>query len=224
MQELMHYIAKTSPIAKIVLGSLTVLSVLSWAVIIEKTTLLLRIGKQSKRFLHYFTQTASPKQIFELCPSFPLSPFATLFHKSFYDIVRDTMPSSSRETSGSPSGSIDRAAIRELLSKISLEELSKIDKHQIFLATTVSVSPFLGLFGTVWGIMYAFIGMGMRGSADIMTVGPGIAEALITTVFGLAVAIPALFAHNIFSGTLRRLDRDLDFFAFDLLKKHSESK
>jgi len=97
-------------------------------------------------------------------------------------------------------------------------EISLLEKRLIFLSTTVSVSPFLGLLGTVWGIMTAFINMGMRGSANIAAVGPGIAEALITTAAGLAVAIPALFAYNYFVDRLRKISDELDIFSAELLQ------
>ena len=97
------------------------------------------------------------------------------------------------------------------------EEMGQLDRYLPFLATTVSISPFLGLFGTVWGVMEAFIRIGLQGSSDIGTVGPGIAEALITTIVGLFVAIPALAAYNLFIAELRKLENRMSLFSVEFI-------
>ncbi|MFQ5772021.1 MAG: MotA/TolQ/ExbB proton channel family protein, partial [bacterium] len=93
-----------------------------------------------------------------------------------------------------------------------------LEKHLVFLATTGSVSPFFGLFGTVWGVMSAFLAIGFTGSADLSVVGPGIAEALITTVAGLGAAIPAVIAYNYFVNKLKRLSSELEIFYANLIE------
>jgi len=111
--------------------------------------------------------------------------------------------------------------VRELpriLAAVAARELGKLEKHLTFLATTGSVSPFFGLLGTVWGIMSAFAAIGYRGSADLATVAPGIAEALVTTVAGLGAAIPAIMAYNHFVGRLRKLETELEHFSTEFIR------
>jgi biopolymer transport protein TolQ len=93
-----------------------------------------------------------------------------------------------------------------------MEELSEMEKHLIFLATTAAVAPFFGLLGTVWGIMSSFLSMGVQGTASLEVVGPGIAEALVTTIAGLAAAIPALIGYNLLGRHLRRQETRTDLF------------
>ncbi|MDW7679654.1 MAG: MotA/TolQ/ExbB proton channel family protein [bacterium] len=111
----------------------------------------------------------------------------------------------------------NRVSLKPMFDLAIEEEITILERWLVFLATTVSVSPFLGLLGTVWGIMTAFMSMGIKGSAEIAAVGPGIAEALITTIAGLAVAIPALVAYNIFVNKLRSIEKEVTNFFTNLL-------
>jgi len=218
MDLITQYILKTSLMAQIILTALLILSVISWAIIFEKIALFYQIKRQSKRFINLFHHCDSVQDLAENTDLRALSPYFRLFENVYREMDQ------SKTINASDSGlkpdiivpSEAQTKINAVMERTITEEIAKLDQHMVFLATTVSVSPFLGLFGTVWGIMYAFMGMGMKGSADITTVGPGIAEALITTLLGLAVAIPALFAYNIFNGSLRRIDRDLNLFSADL--------
>ena len=107
--------------------------------------------------------------------------------------------------------------VTRALETASSDEITRAERRLIFLATTGAVSPFFGLLGTVWGVMSAFVAMGMQASASLAVVAPGIAEALITTIFGLAAAIPAVIAYNYFQGRVRALDDELEAFARDLI-------
>jgi len=218
MDLITQYIIKTSLMAQIILIALLILSIISWAIIFEKTALFHRIKWQSKGFLNLFHHCDSAKDLTENHDNVIFSPYFCLFENVYKEMNLDRNINISGlglqpDNINSPEF---KNTINTVLERTITEEIAKLDQHMVLLATTVSVSPFLGLFGTVWGIMYAFMGMGMKGSADITTVGPGIAEALITTLVGLGVAIPALFAYNIFSGKLRRIDRDLTLFSMDL--------
>lgn len=111
--------------------------------------------------------------------------------------------------------------VRRALETASQEEIARAERRLPVLATTGSVSPFFGLLGTVWGVMSAFLAMGMQSSASLAVVAPGIAEALITTIAGLAAAIPAVIAFNAFQGRVRALDDELEAFARDLISAFS---
>jgi biopolymer transport protein ExbB/TolQ len=107
---------------------------------------------------------------------------------------------------------IERSRLRDVLERRALNEISGMERHLIFLSTTASTAPFLGLLGTVWGIMSSFLSMGAQGSASIEVVGPGIAEALVTTIAGLAAAIPALVAYNLLVRQVHQQETRVDLF------------
>ncbi|MCK9484913.1 MAG: MotA/TolQ/ExbB proton channel family protein, partial [Candidatus Marinimicrobia bacterium] len=108
---------------------------------------------------------------------------------------------------------------KSLADSVISTEMMQYEKRLVFLSSTVSASPFLGLFGTVWGVMQAFMSIGIKGSAAITAIGPGIAEALITTVAGLAVAIPVLFAYNLIVDKIRKYENQMQILANDMIKK-----
>ena len=107
--------------------------------------------------------------------------------------------------------------IRMTLERVGSEEINRLEKSNVFLATTGNISPFFGLLGTVWGIMDSFASIGVRGSASLAVVAPGIAEALIATVVGLAVAIPAVMAYNFFNNQLKVFSTQVDNFTLEFL-------
>jgi len=107
--------------------------------------------------------------------------------------------------------------IRMTLERVGSEEINRLEKSIVFLATTGNVSPFFGLLGTVWGIMHSFASIGVRGSASLAVVAPGIAMALIATILGLAVAIPAVMAYNFFNNKLKVISTQVDNFALEFL-------
>jgi biopolymer transport protein TolQ len=107
--------------------------------------------------------------------------------------------------------------IKMTLDRIGAEELSRLERYVVFLATTGNISPFFGLLGTVWGVMDSFASIGVRGSASLAVVAPGIAEALIATIFGLAVAIPAVIGYNYFNNRLKFISTDIDNFSLEFL-------
>ena len=222
MNDVLRFVLNTGPVAKTVLIILSVLSLVSWAIIFEKMGTLIRISKESKRFNRLFKQRTGWNGLYKASRSFRYSPYPQIFKKvygEFYAWKRN-LPieeGSFQRGEQNPTGSYT-TSIPRIVESTMTEFISKADNHLVFLAITISVSPFLGLFGTVWGVMSAFISIGMKGSADISTVGPGIAEALITTVAGLAVAIPALAAYNIFVSRLRKLEDKMGVFSTELLR------
>jgi len=181
----LELILQAGPLVKLVLFMLLLFSVISWAIIFFKYKHLSRAEKESKRFMDALSEGAGRNELLVQAKTLPLAPEANLFRAAF----------------GADSEEKARRAIR----KQGEEEVHKMEKYLNFLATTGSTTPFIGLFGTVWGIMNSFRGIGLKGSASLAVVAPGIAEALIATAMGLAAAIPAVIAYNYFLGWTRRL-------------------
>jgi biopolymer transport protein TolQ len=182
-------------------------SLISWALIFQKMGLFGRIRRQSDQFLKIFRATkgvANPQGIISAG-----SPFANVYAAAYRELQ------SQLATTGNPSPpklkSLQAVAVSMQLA--SAEEIRRVEKGMSWLATTAGVAPFIGLFGTVWGIIDAFSGLGTSGSASLRAVAPGIAEALVTTAAGLFAAIPALVAYNYFLQDIRDLAQRLDNFA-----------
>ena len=209
ISELIQFVLRSGAVAKLVLLILLILSVVSWTLIIEKARRFTKMKKESAIFMHAYRLRGSWSDLYRQSREFPNSPFARLFRHNYNGFQTYFAASSKNPTVNHP--------VKLKLESTISEEIAVVEKRMIFLSTTVSVSPFLGLFGTVWGIMTAFMSMGIKGSANITSVGPGIAEALITTVAGLAVAIPALVAYNYFVDKIRQLEIELDNFSTELV-------
>ena len=211
-------------VAKIVLGILFFFSVISWGIILDKIRVFRRLHRDTERFMKLFREHKSVREIFQTSRGYPSNPFASVFKEAYWVFTGGTSGAGSMDASGGSALLRDKVEqshsnedlIRVFDSAASREVLS-LEKHLPFLATTGSVSPFFGLFGTVWGIMSAFLSIGMTGSADLSVVAPGIAEALITTVAGLGAAIPAVIAYNIFVSKLKRLSAELEIFYSNLI-------
>ncbi|MFC1849946.1 MotA/TolQ/ExbB proton channel family protein [candidate division CSSED10-310 bacterium] len=200
----------SGPMAKVVLLILLFFSVLSWAIIIDKFRAFRKIERENHDFLQLFrSKIGALDQIYQQTRRFYASPLAQLFRAGYRQILAEKekkkqMESEypdSRSTNNVPTeGEKERLLV--VLDQASRSEVDFLERFLTFLATAGSVSPFIGLFGTVWGIMNSFRGLGIYGSASIGVVAPGISEALIATAAGLAAAIPAVMAYNYF---LRRL-------------------
>ncbi len=182
-----------------ILLTLTVLSVISWTVMIEKARYFRLSRRQTLRFLDLFGKEHSLRSLAGQASSFPASPEAALASR----IAAELEGGEVRSTSA-----LDKLIENEIVSI-----MSGFESYVQFLATTASISPLLGLFGTVWGIMSSFLSMGAQGSASLFVVGPGIAVALITTVFGLGAAIPAVVGYNFIIRTNRGREEEIEAFA-----------
>jgi biopolymer transport protein TolQ len=230
MNEMFRLLLNLGFVAKMVLLVLAILSVISWAVIIEKWRFFRKMRKETHQFLQVFRMKSSPEELLDDSREFQNSPMARMFRRIYQssgkwkesyndrgDILSlvEPQPSEPKQTPVSMTMAVDGAHA---------SEISRMEERLIILSTTVSVSPFLGLLGTVWGIMSAFISIGVTGSASLASVGPGIAEALVTTAAGLAVAIPALIAYNFFVDGIRRWDEKLDDFSTDLYHLRQREK
>jgi len=219
MREILGLIVNTGWVAKSVLIILGILSIITWAIIFEKITIFNKIRRQSVRYQGILKNYSKGGDLYKASRDFPYCPSAKFFLKAYqeYHMIRQRrqMVDSEKEDGNGQRITLDVSSI--LRSTVS-EELAGPSKSMTLLSTIVGISPFLGLFGTVWGVMEAFIHIGIQGSADISVVSPGIAEALITTVVGLAIAIPALAAYNLSVAELRKIEDQLDVFSDEFKK------
>ena len=220
MGDVIRLTLNSGAVAMVVLGILFILSIASWAITFQKIFILARAGRESSRFLRQFREKMAWNDLYRTGRNYRQSPFARVFVKGFQEFYRLIKIREESNTQGSdaPAEAASLSSVAQVLRSGIAEEMSRFDKYLPLLSTAVSASPLLGLFGTVWGVMEAFLAIGIRQSADIGTVGPGIAEALITTVVGLAVAIPALAAYNLFASRLGKLEDELELFAGDLVR------
>ena len=197
--------------ARAVLGLLLFFSLISWALIFQKMGLFGRVRRQSDQFLRIFRATkagANPQGVISVG-----SPFANVYAAGYRELQ-----SQAAEGGGNPHPKIKSLqAITVAMQLSSAEEVRRVERGMSWLATTASVTPFIGLFGTVWGIIDAFSNLGTAGAASLRAVAPGIAEALITTAAGLFAAIPALIAYNYFLQDIRDLAQRLDTFAAEFV-------
>lgn len=205
-------------IVKIVLFILVLFSVISWAIIFAKLRLFRRAKQETAYFLDLFWETKEMNNVFKESADLLSSPVANLFRSGYSDFIRmrkiqDIPSSSPGETAAN--GIADY--VERSLKKTALSQGSRLEKALSFLATTGNTAPFIGLFGTVWGIMESFSGIGLKGSASLAVVAPGISEALIATAAGLFAAIPAVIAYNHFSNQVMELKAEMDTFIADFM-------
>jgi len=201
----------SSAVVQFVLLVLLFASVLSWAIIFYKSRALRRVQGQNRDFLEAFWKSRSLEEIQNRKGQFPAASAAAIFASGFKELQKLPPPSQGPL----PAGLLDNVA--RALARASSQEIAEMERAVGWLATVANSSPFIGLFGTVWGIMNSFQSIGMRGSASLAVVAPGISEALIATAAGLAAAIPAVIAYNHFVGQIRRLAIDQESFTQDFL-------
>ncbi|MCE5193896.1 MAG: MotA/TolQ/ExbB proton channel family protein [Nitrospiraceae bacterium] len=192
-------ILQASLVVKFVILILVFFSVVSWAIIFYKQRYMSRADKETDIFLEAYRAGRDVKALSGITRTLNLSPLANVFK---YTASEQTQ---------------DKTEIKRILRRYEALESAKLEKYLNFLATTGSTTPFIGLFGTVWGIMNAFRGIGAAGSASLAVVAPGIAEALITTAAGLAAAIPAVIAYNYYLSRAREMIIEMEDFSEELL-------
>lgn len=199
-------------IVKLVMLILFFFSVFSWAIILFKRNSLKSAARQSKKFLIVFRKSKNLLEVNEAAKKFRLSPLATLFQAGFKDLAYHTKSNPNPTISSSNLESINRALI-----KASNKEVTRMEKMMNFLATTGGVTPFIGLFGTVWGIMNAFGELSIEEINTLQAVAPGIAEALIATALGLFAAIPAVIAYNHYLHKIKEVIIEMEDFSIEFL-------
>jgi biopolymer transport protein TolQ len=207
--EITNLVLQSGPVAKAVLIVLLVFSVVSWGIILSKFAGLRRARLQSGRFLRAFRRAARLQDVASVSEQFKPSPLVAVFDAGFEEYRRQV---------GNPSGTVKNpVAVQRATQIASSEELTRLERRLPLLATTGAVTPFIGLFGTVWGIIDAFHGLGTAGAATLRAVAPGISEALITTAAGLFTAIPAVIAYNQFTHSIREFGARMDDFSLEFL-------
>jgi len=226
--DLIRLIAETTPINQAVLAILVVFSVASWAIILQKLWSFRASARDTSRFLDVFRRSTKFSEVQAACPSLAATPLVGVFQAGYAELTAQfraggpaNSPSSSNPSqppaaAGRPTlkslDGVDRALIRA-----ATNEIAKLERRMTFLATTASVTPFIGLFGTVVGIMIAFQRIGATGSTNLAVVAPGISEALVATAAGLFAAIPALVFYNDFTHRVKELSATMDDFALEFL-------
>ncbi len=216
---MLHLVAGSGAVARTVLFILLVFSVLALSVMFDRFRVYKRAARTSVAFLQMMDATDSTRlaDLRDRCDRFIGSPLVGLFKAGFRELTSQAV-GGERRFSGSPAivsdASVERGVekIRRVLDRAALAENERLESYLPVLATTGAVTPFVGLFGTVWGIMNAFTRIGTQGSASLAAVAPGISEALITTAAGLIPAICAVIAYNYFLGRLRHLNSLMDEF------------
>lgn len=209
-------------IVQSVLFMLLGMSVACWAIVINKYAAVRRASQQSTAFVDAFWKAGTLDEVYQRLGRYPSSPVAAVFRAGYDEYTR--------LTTGGAGGGMDLGLtenIERALRRTAGVELNQLERLIPFLATTGSTAPFIGLFGTVWGILRAFQKIGATGQASIQTVGPDIAHALVATAVGLAAAIPAVMAFNFFNSRIKTVASEMDAFSSDFLnivKRHARAR
>src|SRR5215475_1116945 len=206
--ELVDMLSTTGAVAKLVLLTLLAFSLISWAIILTKWSLLGRARSQSGRFIRAFRKAQRLQDVAAVAEQFRPSPLVGVFEGGFEEYRRQV---------GNTGAVRSLTAIQRAMQIATSEEMTRFERSLPWLAITGAVTPFVGLFGTVWGIIDAFHGLGTAGAATLRAVAPGISEALITTAAGLAAAIPAVIAYNLIGASIRDFAARGDDFALEML-------
>lgn len=213
-----QHVLLAGPIVKLVLLMLIVFSVVSWAIIFLKFRLFKGIDKNQADFVKSFAEGKSLAVLYELAEKSERTPLTEVFRTGYLELTRiQRGRGPEAQLPAGRSGTFPLDNIERAMRKAANEETALMETYLPFLATTGSATPFIGLFGTVWGIMNAFSGIATTGSATLATVAPGIAEALIATAAGLAAAIPSVMAYNYFVNRVRSVATRIDSFTIDFV-------
>ena len=198
--QLIEVLRQTTTITRFVLAVLLIFSIWSWGIILSKALLLRKINRESQTFWKIFRRGKTLSEISTALETLRFTPLVAVFNAA-------------AERSGTASVGV----LQRVVQRTAAAQLTRLEKRLNFLATTASVAPFIGLFGTVWGVMTSFAGLANASSATLRAVAPGIADALIATAFGLFAAIPAVMAYNHFVYQIRNLGGQLDDLQIELL-------
>ena len=222
--DIVSLILDASPLSQAVLLFLLLFSAISWGIILYKTWMYRRADAHSASFLSVFRKSSKFSEVQAVCPTLSESPLVGLF-QSGYAELNAQLRADRTDRSGEPKPAAPPArptlksldAVDRALLRANTVELTKLERHVPFLATTASITPFIGLFGTVWGIMTSFQGIGAAGSSSLGVVAPGIAEALVATAAGLFAAIPAVYFYNHFTNRVKGFAAEMDDFSLEFL-------
>jgi biopolymer transport protein TolQ len=225
--DIFHMIMNAGLMVQFVLLLLLFFSVTSWAIMIMKYRYIKRAFSESAEFIDFFWKSRNLSSAFSKAKLLQGSPIARIFRVGYVELkkssrFKDPTESGSENSSGTEGASLGSrftgiGNVKRALRRAINAETTRMTRMVPFLATTGNTTPFIGLFGTVWGIMNSFHGIGLRGSASLAVVAPGISEALIATAAGLAAAIPAVIAFNHFMQKIRIVESELQNFSADFL-------
>ncbi|MEP6993602.1 MAG: MotA/TolQ/ExbB proton channel family protein [Acidobacteriota bacterium] len=216
--------SETGTTAKVVLGILLFFSLVSWIIIFAKFLRLRRVSRQSEKFVTFFRKSKRFSEVNTFAGELADTPLTTLFKAGYAELDAQVEADRADDapTTGT-SGATGKLLIKNIsgieraLERAIGVEMSRLTRNMTFLATTASACPFIGLFGTVWGIMQSFRAIGVTGSTSIAAVAPGISEALINTAAGLAAAIPAMIFYNYFMGKVREQRAGMEDFSLEFI-------
>jgi biopolymer transport protein TolQ len=220
-------VLSAGPVAKFVLAVLGAFSIICWALIVEKWWEFRKIRRESVRFVRVFREAGRFSLVYAAAKKHRDSPLARLYVAGGQEMaaavggaeIADRMLEEADE--GLPSDRLD--AVSRAMRRAAGSEIERMERYLPFLATTASSAPFIGLFGTVWGIMTSFQNIGAQGSANLAVVAPGISEALIATAAGLGAAIPAVMGYNFYVNRVKYWASEMDGFSLDLLNAFARS-
>jgi biopolymer transport protein TolQ len=211
--DLKHVVASGSLAAKVVLVVLLSFSIFSWVIILQKAMLYRRSARASKKFRAAFRKAGDWREFKQQGQRYSVSPLLGLFLAGYSEVtyqLRNSPP-------GEKSYIRNMEAVERSLQRASVVEMGRLEKSLGLLATVAATSPFIGLFGTVWGIIEAFQHIGTTGNANLVTVAVPIAEALVATALGLIAAVPSLMAYNYFLSRLKRWQTELDDYSLEFI-------
>jgi len=220
---MLQILSDASLLSQVVLAILIVFSIVSWAIILFKTISYRAVERQTATFLDVFRKSQKFSDVQAVCPSLPASPLVGVFQAGYAEITAQFRLTGHHQGQQSPAATQSRPILKSLdavdraLIRAATTEVNRLERRLIFLATTASVAPFIGLFGTVVGITLAFQRIGATGSTSLAVVGPGISEALIATAAGLFAAIPAVVFYNHFVHRVKDFSAAMDDFALEFL-------
>ncbi|MBW1636622.1 MAG: protein TolQ, partial [Deltaproteobacteria bacterium] len=214
-------ILHAGPVGQLVMFTLLVFSIISWTIVITKSRLFKKVRLDSEDFLETFWSSTDLNAANEAAEEFEYSPEASVFIAGFGELQKINKIRSRKEAN-MPLETLDMQLatmdnLKRTVRKAESQQFNKLSRSMPFLATTGSATPFIGLFGTVWGIVVSFHDIGQRGSASLAVVAPGISEALVATAAGLAVAIPAVIFYNYYSSKLDIIGGEIEDFSTDFL-------
>jgi biopolymer transport protein TolQ len=207
----------------VVLGILLFFSFVSWVIIFAKFLKLRRVSTQSEKFVNFFRKSKRFSEVNTFAGELSDTPLTTLFKAGYAELdaqVKANRADENPTTGGGGQGKLlikNISGIERALERAIGVEMSRLTRNMTFLATTAAATPFIGLFGTVWGIMQSFRAIGDTGSTSIAAVAPGISEALINTAAGLAAAIPAMIFYNYFMGKVREQRAGMEDFSLEFI-------
>jgi len=211
--DLKHVVASGSLAAKVVLVVLLSFSVFSWVIILQKALLYRRSSRASQKFRAMFRKSGDWREFKQQGQRYSVSPLLGLFLAGYSEVTYQLRNSSQ----GGKSYIKNMEAVERSLQRASVVEMGRLEKSLGLLATVAATSPFIGLFGTVWGIIEAFQRIGATGNANLVTVAVPIAEALVATALGLIAAVPSLMAYNYFLSQLKRWQMELDDYSLEFI-------